>query len=363
MRVVVPAHPEPESPRLDAGVLAAIDQLPLDLLILDRELTVTYANGGALRTAGAGSLLGLSALILTPTSAIPREAFMHALDDQRFHDAIVVRSPGTPDRWFSVDVQPLLTEGVVTGLAVVSVEETAQRRSTMYDSTERRSLEQQIVDVSSRERQAIGRDLHDGLGQELTGVALMLRGLATRLKREAPGSVAKVNEIAALVNQCIGTARALVRGLLPTTDGGGLERALRALVARSGGLYGLKVELRADVSAGPALDEATADHLYRIAQEALSNVARHAQAATVEVALTVTHTGFLLRITDDGVGMPPGAASGGLGLRIMRYRAGMIGATFDLAAHRPHGTVVCVIGRRAVAPVAGGMPEIERAGS
>ncbi len=101
---------------------------------------------------------------------------------------------------------------------------------SVTDITERKRLEQEILDVSSRERQTIGRDLHDGLGQELTGVALMLRGVATRFQSEFPEGVASLNEIVGLVNQSIETARSLARGLLPVrTDTGGLPvRAARA---------------------------------------------------------------------------------------------------------------------------------------
>ncbi len=119
----------------------------------------------------------------------------------------------------------------------------------MRNITERKRLEQEILDVSSRERQTIGRDLHDGLGQELTGVALMLRGLATRIQKQCPESVGQVNEIVTLVNQSIETARSLARGLLPVnTESGGLTLALRSLVDRSRDLYGFNVELRTEVS-------------------------------------------------------------------------------------------------------------------
>ena len=115
---------------------------------------------------------------------------------------------------------------------------------SVTDITERKRLEQEILDVSSRERQSIGRDLHDGLGQELTGIALMLRSLATRLKHEFAEGVASINEIVALVNQSIETARSLARGLLPVrTESGGLPFALRELATRSRDLYGLDGEL------------------------------------------------------------------------------------------------------------------------
>ena len=110
--------------------------------------------------------------------------------------------------------------------------------------TDRKRLEQEILEVTSRERQAIGRDLHDGLGQELTGVALMLRGLATRIQRSSPGVTGYINEIVGLVNQSIDSVRSLARGLLPVhADNGGLPSALRTLAARSPRALGYGSEL------------------------------------------------------------------------------------------------------------------------
>ena len=225
--------------------------------------------------------------------------------------------------------------GVATGISI-----------SMRDITERKRLEQEILDVSGRERQSIGRDLHDGLGQELTGVALMLRGLASRIQERCPDVVDNVNEIVGHVNQSIETARSLARGLLPVgTETGGLTSALRALAARSRDLYGLEVNFGAEVWPGFALTETNASHLYRITQEALTNAARHGRAALVEISLQAKESGFSLRITDNGVGLMPAlAASAGMGLKIMKYRADMIGAKFEITANRPHGAVVTVTG-------------------
>ncbi|MEA3109431.1 MAG: two-component system, NarL family, sensor histidine kinase UhpB [Gammaproteobacteria bacterium] len=222
---------------------------------------------------------------------------------------------------------------------------------TVRNITEQRRLQQEILDVANRERQAIGRDLHDGLGQELTGVALMLRGLATRFQKQCPDSIGQVNEIVTLVNQSIDTARALARGLLPVNkDGEGLSSALRALTDRSRDLYGFDAYFQAEVSQDLTLNETTASHLYRIAQEALTNTARHARATAVAIYLTVTKNRFSLRITDDGTGIGDAARSAsGMGLKIMKYRAAMIGAKIEFVPNDPHGTVISVTGERSTA--------------
>jgi len=214
------------------------------------------------------------------------------------------------------------------------------------DITERKNLEREILEVSGRERHRIGRDLHDGLGQELTGVALMLRGLAARVRERCPDAIESVNEIVGLVNRSIENARSLARGLLPVrTETGGLAFALRELASRSGDLYGLEVNFTADVWHELTLDETDASHLYRIAQEALTNSARHGHASQVNILLQARRNTFLLCITDNGEGFSmPASLYSGMGLKIMKYRAGMIGAKFEIAPNEPHGTVVRVSG-------------------
>ena len=226
-------------------------------------------------------------------------------------------------------------DGSATGISI-----------SMRDITERKRLEQEILDVSGRERQSIGRDLHDGLGQELTGVALMLRGLELRIRERCPEVVDNVNEIVGHLNQSIETARALARGLLPVrTETGGLTAALRALAARSGDLYGLEVNFRSEMCPAFALTETNASHLYRITQEALTNAARHGRATLVGITFIATPDAFSLCITDNGMGLANAAPSpSGMGLKIMKYRADMIGARFEIDANAPRGTMITIIG-------------------
>jgi two-component system, LuxR family, sensor kinase FixL len=137
----------------------------------------------------------------------------------------------------------------------------------------------------------------------------------------------------------------LARGLLPVRETGGLTAALRALAAQSSDLYGLEVKFRAEVCPEFSLSETDASHLYRITQEALTNAARHGHATLVDIALIAREHGFSLRITDNGVGLAQAAPSAaGMGLKIMKYRADMIGARFDITANQPHGAVIAVAG-------------------
>ena len=241
-------------------------------------------------------------------------------------------------KYFENHAVPVQEDGIGAGISI-----------SMRDITERKRLEQEILDVSGRERQSIGRDLHDGLGQELTGVALMLRGLATRIQSRCPDVVPNVNEVVSLVNQSIDTARSLARGLLPVrTETGGISFALRALASRGRDLYGMDVNFTGDVAPGFELNETDASHLYRIAQEALTNTARHGRASRVDIALEASAQFVMLRIADDGQGFTLPATSTGMGLKIMKYRAGMIGAKFDVGANEPRGTVITVMSERPV---------------
>jgi signal transduction histidine kinase len=321
-----------------SALLLAVEHMPLAALVLDSDLKVTYANAMARESdaAPAGGLLGVSALWLTPTSSLQLDVYARALQGCAFHtDALEVRSSGGPSRWFEVDVQPVNGPAGHGGLVVTSHEVTGRKR-----------LEHEVVEVSRRERLSIGRDLHDGLGQQLTGVALMLRGLVGRVQKHLPEAVDAVNEIAGAVGHSIESTRSLARGLLPLRAGGSdLAVALRELAARCRELYGLKVSVRAEPAADPPLDDVDATHLYCIAQEALTNAARHAHATRVDIALSGAGKGVLLRISDDGVGIQPSESSyTGMGLNIMKYRAGMVGARLEIASREPRGTVVRVVG-------------------
>jgi signal transduction histidine kinase len=179
----------------------------------------------------------------------------------------------------------------------------------------------------------------------------MLRGLATRIQSRCPDVVPNVNEVVSLVNQSIDTARSLARGLLPVrSETGGISFALRALAVRGRDLYGMDVKFRDEVAPEFELNETDASHLYRIAQEALTNTARHGRAGKVEIVLHGNAKSFMLRIADDGEGFKLPTTSAGMGLKIMKYRAGMIGAKFEVGANEPRGTVITVVSERPVPP-------------
>ena len=239
---------------------------------------------------------------------------------------------------------------VFTGEAVITSLELGAERvwlAVVQDITERKELEHEIIESANREQQRIGSDLHDGLGQELTGAALMLRGLTGKMKKSASELTPYVDEIVALVNHTIESARALARGLSPVNiDRGGLVGALQDLVTRASEMYGVEVRLRSRVSPRLTLDEAACNHLYRIAQEAVTNAVRHGQASRIVVQLLVEERNVRLTISDNGTGLPqnpadePRRGASGMGLKIMAYRARMIGGEVTIERLREGGTRV-----------------------
>ena len=214
----------------------------------------------------------------------------------------------------------------------------------------RKRLEREIIEIANREQQRIASDLHDGLGQELTGIALMLRGLAVQLQKQNPALKGEVDDVIGLVNNAIQSSRSLARGLSPVNARrGGLSAALQTLAAQAEERYGIRVTFRGECDGESLrLDENAATHLYRIAQEALTNAARHSGATelTMRIGKTTACAGLQLAIDDNGRGFVQQAAdaSDGLGLKIMRYRAQMLGGDLVLESSSGGGTSVrCVL--------------------
>ncbi|HMB94366.1 MAG TPA: PAS domain-containing protein [Rhodothermales bacterium] len=218
--------------------------------------------------------------------------------------------------------------------------------SLFYDVTERKRLEREILLVSDREQRRIGVDLHDGLGTHLTGVAMMARGLARNLRANRTVSAEEMDEIARLLGEGIEQARTLAQGLNPfLLEVRGLTIALRELAANVEAQTGILCSFE-EAGDGMALSSEQSMHLYRITQEALTNVARHAQATRIRITFSRKDHRYRLTIQDDGSGFRQargedtrGQASG-MGLNIMRYRAEMIGARLNVASTPGGGTTI-----------------------
>ncbi|WP_051979656.1 PAS domain-containing sensor histidine kinase [Edaphobacter aggregans] len=216
--------------------------------------------------------------------------------------------------------------------------------ATGIDITERKQLEKAILDISAREQRRIGQDLHDGLGQHLTGIAFMAKVHEAKLVEKNRAEAEEAAKIVKLVNEAIHKSRELARGLLPVvSDSQGLMSALQLWAAEVEDLFGVSCRFQCE---RPVLigDDSMGTHLYRIAQEAVNNAIKHGAAQNITIQLAAEQGRGTLTIRDDGRGIVEGAASSqGMGLHIMKYRAGMIGGTLDVRRYAACGTVVTCI--------------------
>jgi PAS domain S-box-containing protein len=230
---------------------------------------------------------------------------------------------------------------VEISLSPLETEEGLLVSSAIRDISERKRLEKTILDISETERRRIGQDLHDGLGQHLTGVAFMGKVLEERLAESNSPEAAEAAKIVELVNQSIRMTRELSRGLLPVvTDARGLTSALERWAGEMCELF--HVNCRFESSELVLVhDGVHAEHVYRIAQEAVTNAIKHGHASHITIRLAIVKGGGVLTIWDNGCGFDVAPKSpSGLGLRIMNYRAKMIGGSLSLQSSMKTGTLV-----------------------
>jgi PAS domain S-box-containing protein len=213
--------------------------------------------------------------------------------------------------------------------------------ATGIDITERKHLEKAILDISAREQRRIGQDLHDGLGQHLTGIAFMAKVHEAKLAEQKRSETEDAAKIVKLVNEAIHKTRELARGLLPVvSDSEGLMSALQLWAAEVEDLFGVLCHFQCDT---PVLihDDTMATHLYHIAREAVNNAIKHGMPRSVLIQLTAEQGRGTLVVKDDGRGIAENPASPqGMGLHIMNYRAGMIGGDLEVRRDATGGTIV-----------------------
>ncbi len=217
------------------------------------------------------------------------------------------------------------------------------------DVTSRRRVEeellrsQQVLEVITREQQRISRDLHDTVGQELTGLSFMSKKLAQKLEARGLSEAESAHTISDGIKRAISKVRKAIKGVMPVeVDVKGLMIALEHLSMETRERYNLDCHFECARTV-EVPDRETATHLYRIAQEAVNNAVKHGEATRIVVMLESDPVEIRLAITNDGLTIEEDAdaETSGIGVRIMHFRAGVIGARLTIEPVNGGGTRVC----------------------
>lgn len=340
--------------------LATIVRTAVDAIItIDERGIIESSNPATERLFGysAAELLGRNVKMLMPQPY------------QREHDTYLrayLKTGQAKIIGIGREVTGLRKDGTTFSMSL-SVSEVllAERRlftGIIHDLSKRRLLEREILEVSANEQRRIGQDLHDGLCQDLVGIALGADMVARQLTARGTVEARAVEQLAASIREAAGQARRLSHGLNPVNlNAGGLPIALEALAGKISESFHVRCAVEWDQKA-QVTDDATATHLYRISQEAISNAIKHGKASNIEVSLRCEAGRLVLSVEDNGVGLapdrmskrrtqhghntawPPDGRSPGIGLQGMRYRANLMGGTFEVTPGRVAGTrVTCSV--------------------
>jgi PAS domain S-box-containing protein len=317
---------------------AIIERVSEGVMLVSPEGSILFANPALekLYGYGPGELTGRSAHMLSFRSAANFDGLLRTVFDGT-----------TDDRTSIIDLEGRRRDGTMCPIqgyfSSMMLGTTRCVVAVFTDIAERKKLEREVMQVATRVQQRIGSDLHDGLGQQLAGIAMMLQGLGQRVANAGVGALSsEVDEIVKLVNAAIGSTRSLARGLSPVRPSReGLLEGFEELVNQVLERYRVRVHMELSLPDEMALDENTATNLYRIAQEGVLNAARHADAEQIHLRLRVAGPDVELLVLDNGKGFDPlQFARGGMGLRIMRFRAQLIGGYLSVESRPGAGTTL-----------------------
>lgn len=362
---------EEERARLAAVVESSEDAI----MTLDLKGVIQTWNAGAEVIFGftAEEVIGRPVAMLRPPEAADDEVVFqeHIRQGRRIHhyETVRRRKDGVLID-ISISISPVRDEqGQLQGFSKISRDITrrrqaelmlqqlnaelenrvAERTAALREANEalqhlierRRELEREVLNISEHEQRRIGQDLHDDLGQQIAGAWMMSSVLERALAKRAVPEVAGAARISALLGEALNHTRTLARGLHPVAPKeGGLQAALQQLAERGQTLFGTKCQF---ITKGICRldDPAVSTHLYRVAQEALSNAVKHGEAKLIRITLRCSPRKLRLIVDDDGHGFrQPEVGQVGMGLRIMRYRVDMIGAKLEIGPRAPRGTRV-----------------------
>lgn len=324
------------------------DNVPLILYMYDLiERQTVYVNSQVFKMLGHPPRLAIIDDLCHPDD-------LPVLDDARYRAALAkddeivqcelrVRDSAGRWRWFRLhsvvfDRDP---DGRTRHLMGAAQEITQWKEA----QAEIQELQREIVDLAVREQRRISQDLHDDVGQELTGLKYLVENLQQRLRVRGLDEAETAARIAQVTRRLTSRVRRLARGLHPVeVDAAGLMNALDDLARQTTATFGTPCAFEHDE---PVLvqNNFVATQLYRIAQEAITNSIKHSGAGRVVVSLRQTDTTVQLSVADNGKGFDPACPhSDGLGLRIMRYRASIIGGLLNIQSTQSCGTfITCTV--------------------
>ncbi|PEN15132.1 hypothetical protein CRI94_02265 [Longibacter salinarum] len=328
---------EQDAERLEARNQAIIKAIPDDLYMISGAGVIVEAErGGVGPTDDTKSILGRSIDDVFPSGVA-----------RRFHDTITRVQSSGETRVMSYRL-PASSSLIASREEVVEDDENSMRAmearivpvqgdgvlAIVRDVSTQRNLERQVLEVTRCERERIGRDLHDGIGSLLSGIAMMSSGLANAIEGGEDVSAEEVREISRLAKEGVSQARALSRGLNPIhVEPDRFVASIEEMASNMKTMTGVACYLD-DPDDIQSLKSDVATQLYWITQEAVNNATRHADCSQIAVGVWIEEDDLLIRVRDDGKGLSEESRSG-LGQQTMRYRAEVIGATLTVRNREP----------------------------
>lgn len=321
----------------------------------EQELTDLFeeASVGLLLTSCDGLMLRTNPALLVTLECKPEDCVGHSLaefhpDQITLKDLLKRLSRRETLRNFETSLRSSggrLKEVLVDASAFWVNGKVAHVRWFIRDITRRKQLEREVLSTTERERRSFSRELHDSLGQQLSGIAYLSNVVRDRLGAQGLPEAAEVARISKLLKQAIEETHRVSRGLSPIRpEPEGLSSALNELAAHTSSVFGMTCRFHCPKTVMVS-DNESATHLYRIAQEAVNNAIRHGRARRVTIRLNHARSQLHLTIVDNGKGINPlSPKRTGLGLRVMHYRAGLLQGTLLVQRRRTIGTAVrCVV--------------------
>ena len=310
---------------------SVLQMLPGFVILRDRDYRIRFANDKFLE-------------LFNEPGDQPCHTLLHNRDEPcEACPALLVLQMQTSNRWEELTPDGRAFE--IWGYPFSDADGTRLVLELGIEITDRKRLESEVLKIAEDERQRFGRDLHDGLGQTLSGISCLSEVLHARLAAKSLPEADDAKRIESLVIDSIKLARSLVRGLNPVApEPEGLMDGLKELASNMENIFGIKCVCHCP---RPVLveDSFAAAHLYRIAQEAAHNAVRHGKAQQIIINLSRFESGIALSIEDNGSGIPEDLTqTTGVGINIMKYRASAIGARFSIRRRQGGGTsVACLL--------------------